>query len=330
MDNEVAGDGNQYDYGFRIYNPRLGRFLSVDPLTQEYPWYTPYQFAGNKPVWCIDLDGLEEEQAIAITEEAAGKSALKVAWKKGNGKVVQMVAKKAMTRTVVVNFVKRAGILSFIRTIFSSPSTSPQDAVGIDGYGKVVGTPDEYKFWDGWVGPGRRFPLPPADTDKLPQWLADYWPEGVSLTLPIQTNPSVEPTPDPVNNPQPNEPQDEDESKDNFVYRGGSFTDMNFTPRPGKDDGDGPKSGLSTFVTPLQATFNEGGKAQQLSVKRLLKLGFQVNIKPDGHASIRPIDGKALKAWAATRNDLAAGKEPHKLTKLLKTARIKEVKVASP
>lgn len=60
MDNEISGSGNQYDYGFRIYNPRIGRFLSVDPLTQSYPWYTPYQFAGNKPIWAVDLDGLEE------------------------------------------------------------------------------------------------------------------------------------------------------------------------------------------------------------------------------------------------------------------------------
>lgn len=50
----------QYDYGFRIYDPRLVRFKSVDPLTKSYPWYTPYQFAGNKPIACIDLDGLEE------------------------------------------------------------------------------------------------------------------------------------------------------------------------------------------------------------------------------------------------------------------------------
>lgn len=64
MDNEVSGSGNQYDYGFRIYNPRIGRFLSVDPLTQSYPWYTPYQFAGNKPINSIDLDGLEEKLAI--------------------------------------------------------------------------------------------------------------------------------------------------------------------------------------------------------------------------------------------------------------------------
>ena len=59
-DNEVKGTGSQQDYGFRIYDPRLAKFLSVDPLTKEYPWYTPYQFAGNKPIWAVDLDGKEE------------------------------------------------------------------------------------------------------------------------------------------------------------------------------------------------------------------------------------------------------------------------------
>ena len=60
-DNEVKGNGNQQDYGMRIYDPRLGRFLSVDPLSGNYPWYTPYQFAGNNPIWATDLDGLEED-----------------------------------------------------------------------------------------------------------------------------------------------------------------------------------------------------------------------------------------------------------------------------
>lgn len=59
MDNKPSGTGNQYDYGFRIYDARIAKFLSVDPLTSSYPWYTPYQFAGNTPIEAIDLDGLE-------------------------------------------------------------------------------------------------------------------------------------------------------------------------------------------------------------------------------------------------------------------------------
>ncbi len=55
----MGGGGSTYDYGFRIYNPALGKFLSVDPLSAEYPWYTSYQFAGNSIIGCVDIDGLE-------------------------------------------------------------------------------------------------------------------------------------------------------------------------------------------------------------------------------------------------------------------------------
>ena len=58
-DNEVKGNGNQQDYGMRIYDTRLVRFLSVDPITSSYPMLTPYQFASNTPIQAIDLDGLE-------------------------------------------------------------------------------------------------------------------------------------------------------------------------------------------------------------------------------------------------------------------------------
>ena len=58
-DNDVKGAGNQQDYGMRIYDPRLGKFLSVDPLGKDYPNFTPFQYAGNSPIGAIDLDGLE-------------------------------------------------------------------------------------------------------------------------------------------------------------------------------------------------------------------------------------------------------------------------------
>ena len=68
-DDEVKGDDNQQDYGMRIYDPRVGRFLSVDPLAREYPWYTPYQFAGNTPIWAIDLDGEEPDPQFKFKED---------------------------------------------------------------------------------------------------------------------------------------------------------------------------------------------------------------------------------------------------------------------
>jgi RHS repeat-associated protein len=59
-DNQVHGaPGTFQDYGMRAYDPRLGRFPSVDPLTSKYPELTPYQFASNSPISGIDLDGLE-------------------------------------------------------------------------------------------------------------------------------------------------------------------------------------------------------------------------------------------------------------------------------
>lgn len=60
-DEEVKGQGNSYDYKNRIQDPRLGRFLSIDQKFKDYPWYTPYQFAGNDVIRNADLDGLEPD-----------------------------------------------------------------------------------------------------------------------------------------------------------------------------------------------------------------------------------------------------------------------------
>jgi RHS repeat-associated protein len=67
-DNEVNGEGNMQDYGMRIYDTRLGRFLSVDPLAPKFPFYTPYQFAADNPVLSVDIDGLESSNNKNYTE----------------------------------------------------------------------------------------------------------------------------------------------------------------------------------------------------------------------------------------------------------------------
>jgi RHS repeat-associated protein len=63
-DDETNVAGGSLDYGARMYDSRLAKFLSIDPLTNKFAFYTPYQFAGNKPISAIDLDGLEEYLVI--------------------------------------------------------------------------------------------------------------------------------------------------------------------------------------------------------------------------------------------------------------------------
>ena len=65
-DNQWAGNGNHLDFRFRGYDPRIGRFASIDPLAQKYPWNGSYNFAEDRVIDGKDLEGKEWE---AVMEE---------------------------------------------------------------------------------------------------------------------------------------------------------------------------------------------------------------------------------------------------------------------
>ncbi len=75
-DNEVKGAGNQQDYGMRIYDPRVGRFLSIDPMQKKYPSISPFLYALNNPIVMIDRDG--EDAIVSITRNKDGGGVIKV------------------------------------------------------------------------------------------------------------------------------------------------------------------------------------------------------------------------------------------------------------
>ena len=56
-DKETYGEGNEYDYGARIYSPRTGRWLSVDPHASKYPSWSSYCAFNNNPLYFIDPNG---------------------------------------------------------------------------------------------------------------------------------------------------------------------------------------------------------------------------------------------------------------------------------
>ena len=73
---EMSSGGSTYDYGARIYNPALGRFLSVDPIARSYSELTPYQFASNTPIQADDIDGLEARKRTIHNED--GSTTIKI------------------------------------------------------------------------------------------------------------------------------------------------------------------------------------------------------------------------------------------------------------
>lgn len=124
----LGGGGATYDYGFRIYNPQIARFLSVDPLAPDYPWYTPYQFAGNNPIKFIDLDGLEpatnEDKQAAIDK-------------------VDAFENDANTTSAWSN-VTKADFVSSLKNMINNPSSIDQASTNLCGIAAACKTAIEY------------------------------------------------------------------------------------------------------------------------------------------------------------------------------------------
>ncbi|MCE1168185.1 MAG: RHS repeat-associated core domain-containing protein [Sphingobacteriia bacterium] len=54
---ELDQETGLYYYGARYYDPKGSLWLSVDPLTDEYKYLSPYCYAVNNPISFIDPDG---------------------------------------------------------------------------------------------------------------------------------------------------------------------------------------------------------------------------------------------------------------------------------
>ena len=50
-----------YYYGARYYDPGTSIFLSVDPLAEDYPNWTPYHYVHNNPINLVDPTGMSAQ-----------------------------------------------------------------------------------------------------------------------------------------------------------------------------------------------------------------------------------------------------------------------------
>jgi RHS repeat-associated protein len=75
---EMQGNGNSYDFGARMYNSRLGRWMATDPYYRIFPSLSPYNYGKNNPLYYIDGDGRVIESATKEDRAQYNKSIIAV------------------------------------------------------------------------------------------------------------------------------------------------------------------------------------------------------------------------------------------------------------
>jgi RHS repeat-associated protein len=123
-----------YDYGFRFYDPALGRFTCLDPIADEFAHVSPYNYAENRPINGIDLWGLQfyptyssrlgmeqanQSQALFGREPLYSKSGLEIGTKVDKG-----IAK---TGSIALSFavpITRLGYLGYAAATVKGFNTS--------------------------------------------------------------------------------------------------------------------------------------------------------------------------------------------------------------
>jgi RHS repeat-associated protein len=65
--------------GARYYDSYIGRWLSVDPLADKYPGWSPYNYTMNSPLKYVNPDGKESSE-IEDDEDNVNDSEKKKRW----------------------------------------------------------------------------------------------------------------------------------------------------------------------------------------------------------------------------------------------------------
>lgn len=79
-DHEIRGEGNSWNYAYRMHDPRIGRFFATDPLQDKYPWNSPYAFSENKVIHAVELEGLEAHVLTEVYDENKKHKNSSFAW----------------------------------------------------------------------------------------------------------------------------------------------------------------------------------------------------------------------------------------------------------
>jgi RHS repeat-associated protein len=161
-DDEIKGIGNSINYKYRVHDSRLGRFLSVDPLSRDYPWNSPYAFSENRLIDAVELEGLEKIEAYAK---------MNVAWTETKLQVVDGKEVETRVRTTL-------NLKVFISYDFNDGNSSASFFTSAEGIGSVFGKYDidtdetDYHFTSVMLGSEFDRKFNEESLFMIPDWLA--------------------------------------------------------------------------------------------------------------------------------------------------------------
>jgi len=102
---EIYGEGNAYDFGERIFDPRIGRWLSLDPESYKFPGSSPYDYAFDNPIVFYEEAGASP---ISVFAKQIIKKGIKVAVKEAIEAIIKKTVEKYAGKGVA-KFAKQLG-----------------------------------------------------------------------------------------------------------------------------------------------------------------------------------------------------------------------------
>ncbi|MDX5405751.1 MAG: hypothetical protein LPK11_01750 [Chromatiaceae bacterium] len=286
--------------GGRIYDPDLGRFIQADPIVQDprdAQSLNRYSYVYNNPLSYTDPTGYaadckskecpatvyQQEQDTAKAEKTRGSSKAQDVNKGNQSADLQNSAKVASGSSTQPSFLSglATNIVEGMGMMLNNPFVDVANAQMDVQRAELEGNPDS------------------VDAAKVAL---------LSTTLPAVV---MALTPSPTTGGKPKaDVKNVTKGEDNLVYRGGSGTPTNLTPRA-KDT-----TGLSGNVNPMP------GKNQVIDTSKLDKLCAVCDNAKTGHVSIKPKDMSQMQGWIDSRGSGTA----HPLTQELMDAVVDQVK----